>query len=414
MKATNIQPVPVSAIPVTSGHFWLLALTALAGASSAHADDLLTLKLSTSLVHDNNLFRLPSGNASALIDRPDGREQMLIIKADAALRFSHSLQALDIDLQQVSSRHSNFAYLDNTAYSYWATWRWSYSPRIHGTLSSSRQETSDAFTGEQDFTKLNQQTISTNKFSATYEVDGNWRVLGGASHVSEKSQQQQVGQSDYTANQAQLGLGYAFASGSTASYMIRQVNGNYQNKRLPSAELIDDRFKQQDHELRVSWSIDGKTTAQLMAMYVQRRHPHYPQRDYQGMNGTADIHLQLTGKTAFTLGLARELASYQTANANFSQVDRVTLGSVWSLTPKMQARARYELGRWNYKGSPAVTAPTPTARQDTTHDAVLSLEWQPYTFVVFTVALQKSMRSSNLPNLDYDSDMVNLTAQFTY
>lgn len=122
----------------------------------------------------------------------------------------------------------------------------------------------------------------------------------------------------------------------------------------------------------------------------------------RGMNGAADIHLQLTGKTALTLGLARELASYQTANANFSQVDRVALGSVWSLTPKMQARARYELGRWNYKGSPAGTAPAPTARQDTTHDAVLSLERQPYTFVVFTVALQKSMRSSNLPNLDYE------------
>lgn len=88
-----------------------MALAALAGASSAQADDLLTLKLSTSLVHDNNLFRLPSGNANPLIDRPDGREQMLIIKADAALRFSHSLQALDIDLQQVTSRHSNFAHL---------------------------------------------------------------------------------------------------------------------------------------------------------------------------------------------------------------------------------------------------------------------------------------------------------------
>jgi exopolysaccharide biosynthesis operon protein EpsL len=414
MKAVTIHPVPARAVYGLSAHIGVLALAGLGCANVAHADDLLTLKLATSLVHDSNLFRLPAGNVSALIGRPDAREQTLIIKAEAALRFSHSLQALDIDLQQVSTRHNNFAYLDNTAYSYWATWRWSYSPRVHGTLSSSRQESTDAFTGEQNFTALNQQTISTNQLSATYEIDGNWRVLGGASRVSERSLQQQVGQSDYTSNQAQLGLGYAFASGSSASYLVRQVNGNYQNKVLPSAELIDDRFKQQDHELRVSWSIDGKTSAQLMAMYVQRRHPHYPQRDYQGVNGAVDINLQLSGKTALTLGLARELSSYQTANANFSQVDRLVLGSVWSLTPKMQARARYELGRRKYKGTPVDATVAPNARHDTTHDAQLSLEWQPYKFVVFTLALQKSLRKTNLPDLDYDSDQFNLTAQFIY
>jgi exopolysaccharide biosynthesis operon protein EpsL len=383
-------------------------------AKASHADDWLVLKVSTALVHDDNIFRLPAGNTSALIGRPNAREQVFVVTTDAELKFSHSLQALDIELQQSSARHANFGYLDNTTHSYSATWRWAYSPRIHGTLSSNRKETTDAFTGEQDFTELNQQTTSTTRLTGIYEVDGNWRVTGGAARVSERSLQEKPGQVDSTATLGQVGLGYVFASGNTASYLIREASGKYQGKVLPSPELLDDRFKQQDHELRVSWSIDGKTTAQLMAMYVQRRHPNYPQRDYRGMNGAANLNIQLSGKTAMNLGVSRELSSYQTANSNFSQVDRLALGGVWSISPKMQARARYELGHWNYKGTPTASTTPSVARKDITHETAVSLEWQPYTFVAFTLALQKSMRKTNLPDLDYDSEMVNLSAQFIY
>lgn len=411
---TRIRPTPFGDLNCAQAVVWLLAALGLAYAKSSHAEDWLALKVSTSLVHDDNIFRLPAGNTSALIGRPNAREQVFVVTTDAELKFSHSLQALDIELQQSSARHANFGYLDNTTHSYSATWRWAYSPRIHGTLTSSRKETTDAFSGEQDFTELNQQTTSTTRLTSIYEVDGNWRITGGAARVSERSLQEKVGQADSTSTLGQVGLSYVFASGNSASYQIRETSGKYRGKVLPSPDLLDDRFKQQDHELQVSWSIDGKTTAQLMAMYVQRRHPNYPQRDYRGVNGAADLKIQLTGKTSMTVGLSRELSSYQTSNANFSQVDRLSLGGVWSITPKIQARASYQVGHWDYKGTPGVLATASVARQDTTHETALSLEWQPYSFVVFTLALQKSMRTTNQPDLDYNSDMVNLSAQFIY
>jgi hypothetical protein len=40
--------------------------------------------------------------------------------------------------------------------------------------------------------------------------------------------------------------------------------------------------------------------------------------------------------------------------------------------------------------------------------------WQPHKYVTLGASLQKATRSSNVPNLDYDSNMATLSARFSY
>lgn len=390
-------------------------LIAFACAAWAAADDVLTLRISTALTQDNNLFRLSSGaNANALIGKDNAQEQIALTTTGITLKLAHSLQQLVINVQQVTSRYQNFGYLNNTANSYSADWRWSVSPRLYGHLNTSRQETSDGFTGEQDFKQLNQHTVTASKIDATYEVDGAWRLFGGASRGTDRNLQNQIGVADSSTSSTEAGVGYDFASGSALAYVARNTNGTYQNRVVPSDDLLDDKFKQIDHELRLRWSIDGKSSADLRTMVIKRSHPNYPQRDYQGVNTAAGLNVDLTGKTSLNLGWSRELSSYQTRTTNFSQLDRLSLGTTWKMSPKTQLRLRHEIARQNYLGTPTGVVLTEANRADATQNTVLSLEWQPYTFVVFTIALQKALRTSNLIGLDYESYLANLSAQFTY
>jgi hypothetical protein len=66
----------------------------------------------------------------------------------------------------------------------------------------------------------------------------------------------------------------------------------------------------------------------------------------------------------------------------------------------------------DFKGTPfgVVSA----QRRDTTNDASLSVNWEPYRFVLLSASLQSARRSSTAAGLDYNSNTINLNAQFTY
>ena len=53
-------------------------------------------------------------------------------------------------------------------------------------------------------------------------------------------------------------------------------------------------------------------------------------------------------------------------------------------------------------------------RRDTTNDASLSFNWEPYRFLLLSASLQNARRSSSAAGLDYNSNTVNINAQFTY
>jgi hypothetical protein len=211
-----------------------------------------------------------------------------------------------------------------------------------------------------------------------------------------------------------MGVGYDFASGSAVKFLARSTDGRYLNRPLPSSDMYDDSFKQTESELSLKWSIDGKSSAELRAMVLKRSHPNYPQRDYHGVNAAAGLNIGITGKTSLALNWTRELNSYQTNTTNFTQFDRLSLGPTWQIGPKTRIRLHHEIGRRDFLGTPTTLASNTPPRSDITHDTVLSLEWQPYSFVIFTIALQDALRRSNQAGLDYQSYLANVSAQFIY
>lgn len=391
----------------------VVLLSSVHGVARAEGDDVFTLSADTSLVRDNNLFRLSSSaNTLALIGRDSAAEQINITSLGVRAAKSYSLQRFELGATVIDYRYQNFSYLNSVANNYDAAWRWSLSPRFHGNLTNSRQESVNSFVDVQGYNMRSQRVNYQSRWDGMYELDGTWRVMGGVASGSQKNLQTQTAEADTTTNSSDIGVGYAFASGSTLTYTLRGSKGQYLNRVLPSTSLLDDSFNQVDHEFRVVWSMDGITTAGLRATAINRTHPNYSQRDYNGIAAGANIKINLSGKTSLSVDWTRELSSYQDGSTNYAQTDRLTIAPIWQISSKTTMRLRHELALRDYLGSPSPTLSNP--RTDTTRDTTLSFDWQPFTYVTLSAALQDARRTSSVTGLDYQSTQTTVSARFAY
>lgn len=376
-------------------------------------EETFKINASETIMTDSNLFRLSdSADLNALIGRSSAAEKINITTLGLSINKAYSLQRFELDMDLIDYRYQNFSYLSFTAKNYNAAWRWSLTPRLTGNLTTDRKETLNSFTDVQSFNQRNQRTNTKTRFDGAYELDGAWAVLGGVEQSAQTNQEALVAEGDYKANSADVGLRYTFASGSALTYTLKNTSGTYVNRAMSPGNLLDDGYNQLDNELKLHWLISGKSTADLTTAYINRTHPHFGERDYSGFTAGAKINWSMTAKTALSAGWLRELASYQTGSANYSQTDSFSIEPTWQMSPKTIVSLRYQVAQRDYKGTPtAVSAPQ---RSETLTDTTLSFDWQPYRYLSLSTSLGKAKRTANLPGLDYDSNMVNFSAKFSF
>lgn len=402
-------------MPAPSHSRLAAALLVVFGAAPAwaRAGDTLTLNAAYSRQTDSNLFRLPaSANVSALIGKSSAQEQIDIASAGFSINKNYGLQRLELNLDLIDYQYQNFSYLSFAAHNYNAAWRWSVTPRLHGSLTTGRSETLNSFTDYQNFTQRNQRTSTNTRLDAAYELNGTWQALAGVAKSSLTNQQTLIAEGDYSTTSADLGLRFTYASGSALSFVRKNTNGTYLNRVSPLTGLSDDGFHQLDHELKLQWVASGQSVASLSAARISRTHPHHAQLDYSGWSTAASFNWRLTGKTTLIASWTRELSSYQSSNTNYTQTDRFSVSPVWQVSPKAAVRLHHEVAQRNYLGSPGGVAAT--QRSDTTRDSRLSFNWQPHQRLTLSAALQGATRTSSLANLDYTSNTATFSAQLTY
>lgn len=405
----------------------LLLLWSTAPAWAAQEDEPpFKLNAGYSWLSDSNPLRLPADpNAIARTGIPSTDDQIGISTLGFSFNSKQSLQQFELDVNLVDYKFQNFTARNFTAHNYAAAWRWAVTPRLHGNLTTDRKESLNTDRRDSLDTLADDQgvprTNTNSRADAVYEIDGVWRVLGGVSQLQAKSDPSDAtplsAGEDYKTNSADVGLRYAFTSGSALTYTNRAAQGKYLNN-----SAFEDSFNQHDNELRLHWILTGNTTADISAAYISRTHPRAV-LDYSGLNTGVKLNWNITGKTALAAGWVRELASSQHVadaandNANYNsthtQTNRFSLGPVWKVSAKTVVRLNYEMAMRDYQGSPT-GVDAAAQRSDTLHNTTLAVSWQPRKYVTLGASLQKATRSSNLPDLDYNSNMATLSAKFSY
>ncbi len=387
-----------------------------AGHAIADAGDTLNFIAGTTLRHEDNLFRLSSSltptQLQFLIGQPSKSEQVRVGYLGIQVDKAYSQQAFHLDATASTYRYQNFSRLNFDAFDYAGYWNWHLTQRLSGRLSADHKQTQASFANSTNYSGSNTVTNENRRFDADWWALGGWHLIGAAAQYKYSNSQINTAEDSFIQNSGEGGVRYVAASGSSLTVLGRHAKGEYPDRRLNAASLLDTGFRETDVELKMTWNLSGKSALNGRATRLERKHENFAQRDYKGTAGRLDYTLTPTGKVQFKLSAARDIASYQENAHSYYVNDSLAFAPVWQISAKTALRLKIEQSRRDYLGG-AVVVPV-LGRQDRTRTAQLSLDWSPLRAVLLTGSLQRDSRSSNLANLDFRANAASITAQISF
>ncbi|MBP8278231.1 MAG: putative exosortase B-associated extracellular polysaccharide biosynthesis transporter EpsL [Propionivibrio sp.] len=380
----------------------------------ADQDDTVSVVAGYALRHEDNLFRLPPGADTRAATGKSARSDT-VDTTSLGLRVNkrYSLQRIQLEADLIDYRYRTFDYLNFTARNYAAAWHWQLTPAFRGTLSSRRTEALNSFNDFTGYRTRNIRVDKNHRLDTVFELDGAWRLLGGMAQSERTNSETFLEESDTRLNTVEAGVRRDFTSGSALSLLLREGRGEYTHRpELSATRQLDNAFEQSEQELLLHWPVSAKTTLQGRLAHLERRHEHFPARDYSGMVGTLSATVRATDTLQFTGGWTHDLNPYQSDTSSYASTDRISLGALWRIGSKTTLRGRYEVARRDFRGA---LAGAPRAdRSDTQHGAGLALEWQAYRAVLLSVAVEQERRDSNQSAYDFKNTTGTVSARLTF
>jgi hypothetical protein len=185
------------------------------GTVRAAPDDLLQGYISTSITHDNNLFRISSNvDSMTVLGQPTTADTIKQLTLGVKLDWKHSRQEVLLDYSYHYARYALFKGLDYQAPNIMARWNWQTGNRLSGDMGYSRITSIGSFENVQrPANTLN--TRQTEYFDGAWQATPLMRLNGSVSHSDYSVPDGAVYGNDYI--QYMVGSYYTPRSGSRHS-----------------------------------------------------------------------------------------------------------------------------------------------------------------------------------------------------
>ena len=410
------HPAPRSAAPFFPRRTLSATVACLACfvAECAHAgpEDALNYFVGASVVHDDNLFRLPSQTAAPTVQGTSAKSDTLTT-LQAGIRYDRavSLQRFQLDLTAVQYNYRTHDYLNFSALNYRGAWLWSVSPRLTGTLSADRTTVLESYATLQDTSQRNKRTTDNQHLTADWQVDGGWHLLGGAHHLRSEANAANTVTGNYTEDTAEGGLRYVSAANNSVALVHRATKGSFFDRTQDATTMLDTGYNQSETEAQVIYRTGAHSQLDGRVAYRDRSYDHYSTRDYAGTVWTLGYLWTPTEKLRFTLAAGRDLVAYQEQANSYYATRFINLTPSWQVTEKTAVRMKLGHAKNDYRGAIVATSPM---REDTVRNAELGLSWRPTQTVLVDTYVAHERRSSNIATLPYRDNLIGLSASGTF
>ncbi len=382
---------------------WRMALFAplLISSSLALADaqDTVNVIAGLSRTLDDNFFRKSVAPAS---------ETITTSYATLSFNKQYSMQRLNFAYTLSNNAYQNNSSLDFVSKNYRGSWEWSLTPKVVGSISTLRTETPITFT---DATFARTPAIATNEiqnFVMDWTAQGGLHFLGGFTRTVALNSSNFQPNRGNTTDSIDLGIKYAFPSGSEVTMMQHQRQGQFAN----IAANLPQSFNENETEAKFNWLVTTKSSVNMRLGFVERLHEKaggidYASRDYADWVGDASVSWAPTSKLQLTAAAASSIGVYQGGNANYSRNNSLSFNPTYACTPKILVSGSASISKRIIEG----TGYNPT---DTTESQSLGVDWTPRRYVSLGARLQRMSRSSSVPGSDYVDLMTMLTANVNF
>lgn len=339
------------------------------------------LRAGAGVEHDSNVLRQPNAVSDT------------VANASLGLKFDrrYSLQRFRADVEVATYRYQDQDQLNYSTLNYNAAWDWSFTPKLHGTVSADRKQyrdtTTDTLTG---VNLVGRRTERTELAEGVYELGAAWRALAGVSHTSAKSTQPNSYDGSPTVRSTYLGAGYELASGTSITGRFRHGNGEYTD---PVA-APNGGFHENEADVLLKWPVTAKTMVEARLGHLDRTHPGAPQRDFSGLVGYANVNWQITGKTSVLAQAAHDLAATALVTGGHVESNRFFVQPTWKPTVQTAVNLRYEYIRRTWEDIP-VGSPD-VGRSERIQNALIGFDWTPRPKIAVSASIRNERLRSNL------------------
>jgi len=373
LKKHPIRPLlPIAAL--------VMAPAVMAQAQAPETSNAFQLRAGAGVEHDSNVLR----QQNAISDT--------VANASVGLKFDrrYSLQRFRADIEAATYRYQDQSQLNYSTINYSAAWDWSFTPKLHGTVSADRKQYRDTSTDTVTGANLiGKRTERTELAEGIYELGAAWRALAGVSHTSAKSTQPNSWDASPTVRSAYVGAGYELASGTSITGRLRHGNGDY------SDPIGFGSFHENEADVLVKWPVTGKTSVEGRVGHLQRRHNGNSARDFSGFVGSATVAWEITGKTRLTAQLAHDLSATGLVTGGHVESNRFFVQPTWKPTVQTAVNLRYEYVRRSWQDV-AATDPLNRGRHETIQNASIGFDWEPRPKIVVSASLRNERQKSTL------------------
>ncbi|MFD1121338.1 XrtB/PEP-CTERM-associated polysaccharide biosynthesis outer membrane protein EpsL [Methylophilus flavus] len=361
------------------------------------ADELDTLQFRASInkAYDDNLFRRSTDETTEQITR-----STLGIKIDK----SYSLQHVILDVWVVDNKYHKNDYLDFVGKNYNATYLWTLTPSLTGTLSSRQTESMNNF-GDFLRTEQNVRTFTSNEFTAKYSPHQVWGAILGVSQNKLENSQVFTAITDFDAKGLDYGVSYDFSSKSNIKFLAHNRTGNFNQRPLDPVNLFDNGYKENEYELDLYLQEPGLSTLSAKLGYVDREYDNYTVRNYKEFIGNVNYNLILTGKIKGNFSLMRTASPFETVNSTYSVTDTFTTRLTYDVSSKIQAGVNLRYTERDFEGRAQFDT---SGRNDIEHAYGGFLSWNPTKNIGLTLNSTKSTRDSTVARFDYEDTLTSV------
>lgn len=364
------------------------------------ADELDTLQFRAAVdkVYDDNLFRRASNESSEQITR-----STLGIKFDK----TYSLQRVMLDVWVIDNKYRENDYLDFVGKNYSASYFWTLTPSLTGSLSSRQTESMNNF-GDFLSTQQNVRTLTTNEFTAKYSPHKIWGFIFGVSQNKLENSQVFTAITDFDAKGVDYGVSYDFASGSYLKFLAHNRSGGLSQRPLDPVNAFDNGYKENEYEVDLYIPEQGLSSLSAKIGYIDREYDHYSVRDYNAYIGNVNYSLIITGKLRSNFVLSRTAAPFETSNTTYSISDRFSTRLTYDITSKIEAGLNLSYSQRDFEGRERFDT---SGRKDKEHSFGANIDWNPTKNVGLSLRSVKSYRDSTVARFDFDDTLTSITLE---
>lgn len=352
---------------------------------------------------NSNVFLVPNNVESDYYAAP-----YIGLRADK----SYGQQRFLGDVTGTFYRYKNLTFLNYNAFEYRGAWLWYLSPRVSGTISADRKQDVNNF---YDFHNQVSYVVTTENryFNIDGWISGGWHLLAGAFNYESKNNQQFQAQQSYQLNGGNTGVRYVTASGNSIAAIARLSRGDYLNQPLDPVNLIDNAFTQQEYGVQSYWNLGPKSTVDGRLTWFEQRDDNFSQRNFSGPTYQLNYNwASLSGKLRLNLNIKRLLGSYVTDQSSYTLTNTQSFTPVWQATEKTAVRMHLERSTIDFRGP--VVVPAFPLRGDTYLAGLLAVDWSPLRFLTLSASAQRTHRSSNVFENEFNDTIGSLSASVKF